>query len=233
MWRYIFKTIKTCIATSKAQSKYQKHDHEWTTWHIISRFHSTHVHWEKSLTFWSRNSIKLDYKEAATGGVLQERVFKSLERFTGKHLWQVLLFNKVFSGTGASFQFCKIFKNILFTKHPRWLLLVLFSLRKNVNISYESFEKKKLGNNGFNSHSYLIFLNIEKIIQMEIFCSLKTWFYTNRNNKYLHSTFEIELFAICYKQKTEIFLITRPPTWWKFLVSTKGQEKKDKSELNL
>ena len=36
--------------------------------------------------------------------------------------------------------------------------------------------------------------------------------------------------ATCYKQRTEIFLVTTPPTWFLFLVSKKGQNR-DKSEF--
>ena len=38
------------------------------------------------------------YTEAATGGVLQESVFKTFAKFTGKHLCQSLFFNKVAGG---------------------------------------------------------------------------------------------------------------------------------------
>ena len=51
---------------------------------------------------------------------VRKGVLRNLTKFTGKHLYQSLFFNKV-----ASCEFCQIFKNIFFAEHLRWLLLLI------------------------------------------------------------------------------------------------------------
>ena len=66
-------------------------------------------------------------------------VLKNFTKFTGKHLWQSLLFNKstgsilqlyekVMSQKNVTGVFVWIFKNTFFTEHHWWLLFKLFDI---------------------------------------------------------------------------------------------------------
>ena len=86
---------------------------------IITHVHSTYVHQETSLTFCSRKSIMSDYWEATTRGFLLKKVFLKVYQDSQKNMCQNLFFDKMYSGTGVSCEFCKIFKNTIFAEHPR------------------------------------------------------------------------------------------------------------------
>ena len=51
-------------------------------------------------------------------------VLRNFAKFTGKHLYQSLFFNKVFSC-----EFCEISNNTLFREHLRWLLLDIYGIQ--------------------------------------------------------------------------------------------------------
>ena len=49
---------------------------------------------------------------------MKKGVFKNFAKFTGKHMCQGLLFNKIAAiGFAKSCEFCVIFKNTFFTEH--------------------------------------------------------------------------------------------------------------------
>ena len=60
-----------------------------------------------------------DYWEATTGGFLLKKVFLKVYQDSQKNMCQNLFFDKMYSGTGVSCEFCKIFKNTIFAEHPR------------------------------------------------------------------------------------------------------------------
>ena len=93
-----YRKIKSTLAISKAQSQVNNFTN-------LVHAPSVHVHWEKVLTSWLRNSIKLYYKESVTADIL-----KNFAKFTGKSLCQGLLFNKNDSNADVSLNFEKFLR---------------------------------------------------------------------------------------------------------------------------
>ena len=85
--------------------------------------------------------------EAAAQLFCKEGVLENLAKFTGKHLFQSLLFNKVAGPKPAallkkdtlsqvfSLEFCEIFKNTFLAEHLRWLLQLSIIYLKQTNYS--------------------------------------------------------------------------------------------------
>ena len=92
----------------------------------------------------SSDNIFIWLTEAVIPDVFYKKgVFKNFAKFIEKHRWQSLFFNKV-AGNSCNFiknetlaqvfscKFCEISKNIFFTEHLRWLLLVKFILKLTI-----------------------------------------------------------------------------------------------------
>ena len=100
------------------------------------------------ISLFNRKSHLITYfiwlTEAVVPDVFYKKgVFKNFAKFIEKHRWQSLFFNKV-AGNSCNFiknetlaqvfscKFCEISKNIFFTEHLRWLLLVKFILKLTI-----------------------------------------------------------------------------------------------------
>ena len=82
------------------------------------------------------NEIDTEIQKQPPEVFCKKRVLRNFAKFTGKHLYQSFLFNKV-AGQVCNFikkvtlvqvissEFCEISKNTFFTEHLRWLLLML------------------------------------------------------------------------------------------------------------
>ena len=63
----------------------------------------------------SQTQVKLQAQKQPWEVFYKKSVLKNFAKFTEKHLWQSLFFNKVV----FSCELCEIFKNIFFTEHLR------------------------------------------------------------------------------------------------------------------
>ena len=63
----------------------------------------------------SQTQVKLHAQKQPWEVFYKKSVLKNFAKFTEKHLWQSLFFNKVL----FSCELCEIFKNIFFTEHLR------------------------------------------------------------------------------------------------------------------
>ena len=116
-----------------------------------------------------------DYWEATTGGFLLKKVLLKVYQDSQKNMCQNLFFNKIYSGTCVSCEFCEIFKNTIFAEHSR----ATASDYTFVEKKRQHFKRKFWGKITSEitvlilKKNYLIFLYKGKIIQMEAFCCLK------------------------------------------------------------
>ena len=99
--------------------------------------------------------IRVLFTEAATKGVCEKGALRNLAKFTGKHLYQGLFFNKV-AGLRPAYLFqkrlctgaAKVLRKPFLTEHLWWLLLysenqawAKFKEKELVKSSNKSFEK--------------------------------------------------------------------------------------------
>ena len=102
--------------------------------------------YRKNLKFYGNNSSKdLTLLRQTLGDVCKMEFLKDFERFTGKHLYQILYFKSLQTTAllqkrnlvqRFSFEFCGIFKRIFFIElSSRRLLLTLEVYKKDKNVS--------------------------------------------------------------------------------------------------
>ena len=82
-------------------------------------------------------SLKKILQKKSSGGILLRRCFRNFAKFTGKHMCQRVLVNKVSGLSSATLlkktlwhrgfpaNLAKFLRTPLFTEHLRWLLLIL------------------------------------------------------------------------------------------------------------
>ena len=87
------------------------------THHYSCSFHTCSSRNVTNILFKEFNYVRLLRSNHRRFSV-KKGVLKSLPRFT-ENMCQNLFFDKMYSGTGVSCGFCKIFKNTIFAEHPR------------------------------------------------------------------------------------------------------------------
>ena len=115
---YFFMTCKHLLMSHNQKTIYMRH--YWRTGGVVKSILGL-----AKLINQNFISSKLTLARSSRPEVFCKKdIRRNFAKFTGKHLCQDFFFNKETLRRVFSCEFCEISKNIIFTEHLRWLLLL-------------------------------------------------------------------------------------------------------------